>query len=96
MPTVNVVVDGDDVMLAWGADPHSAAYQLWVETAPYFDADAEAPATTTTSTTYPDTGAAASLENHFYVVHGVNACGAASADSIRTGEFTFGLTPGTG
>ena len=49
----------------------------------------------TAGTVYTDTGAAASLENHFYVVRGLNACVNASVNSGRTGEFTSGLTPGT-
>jgi hypothetical protein len=49
----------------------------------------------TASTIYTDTGAAASLVTDFYVVRGLNACAAASANSGRTGEFTFGLTPGS-
>ena len=93
MPAVTVTRDDDDVVLAWDADPASARYQVWVSTDPYFDPDGVAPSVVTPDLGYTDAGAAASLVNHFYVVRGVNACGAASASSERKGEFTFGLTP---
>lgn len=96
MPVVTVARNGNDVLLTWDANPANAQYQVWVTTNPYFDPDHPGGVTpiVTADTTYIDTGAAASLENHFYVVRGLNACGAASASSDRVGEFTFGLTPG--
>ena len=48
----------------------------------------------TANTTFTDTDTAASLEKHLYVVRGLNAFAAASADSGRTGEFTFTRVPG--
>lgn len=95
-PDVSVTRDGVNVVLTWTADPANAQYQVWVSTDPYFDPDDSggvAPVVMA-GTSYTDTGAAASLENHFYVVRGLNACAAASTNSNRTGEFTFGLTPG--
>ena len=94
MPVLTVTVDGADVVLMWDADPNSVQYQVFISTDPYFDPSAVTPVVTT-NVTYIDTGAAGSLENHFYVVRGLNVCGAASADSARKGEFTFGLTPGS-
>lgn len=94
MPVVTVTRDGDDAVLSWDADPANARYQVWVATSPYFDPDAVAPTEVTPNASYPDPGAAASLENHFYIVRGLNACGAASTSSGRVGEFTLGLTPG--
>ena len=94
MPVVTVTVDGADVVLIWDADPNSVQYQVFISTDPYFDPAAVTPVVTTDAT-YTDTGAAASLVNHFYIVRGLNACGAASANSARKGEFTFGLTPGS-
>ncbi len=94
LPVVTVARSGADVVLTWGDDPNSAQYQVFISTDPYFDPAAVTPIVTTAAT-YTDAGAAASLVNHFYIVRGLNACGAASADSARTGEFTFGLTPGS-
>ncbi len=81
-------------MLIWDVDPNSVRYQVFISTDPYFDPAAVTPVVTT-GATYTDTGAAASLENHFYIVRGLNTCGAPSASSARKGEFTFGLTPGS-
>ena len=94
---VAVTRDGNDVVLTWGTDPNSAQYRVWIATDPYFDPDNPGDVTPVLwpASPYRDTGAAASLENHFYVLRGLNACGAASASSGRVGEFTFGLTPGT-
>ncbi len=95
-PIVTVACSGADVVLTWMADPANARYQVWVSTDPYLDPDNPGGVTpiVTADTTYTDTGAAASLINHFYVVRGLNACAVASANSARVGEFTFGLTPG--
>ena len=97
MPVVTVtrsVVDVADVVLTWDADSANVQYQVWVSTDPYLDPDGVTPTTVTAAATYTDPGAAGSTENHFYVVRGLNACGAASANSKRKGEFTFSLTPG--
>ena len=95
-PDVTATRNGDDIVLTWPAVPADARYQVWVSTTPYFDPDHPGGVTPVivTGTTYTDTGAAASPVNHFYVVRGLNACGAASANSRRTGKFTYGLTPG--
>lgn len=95
-PVITVTRNGDDVVLTWPAVPADAQYQVWVSTNPYLDPDQPGGVTPviTAGTSYIDTGAAASLVNHFYVVRGLNACGAASANSRRTGKFTYGLTPG--
>lgn len=94
MPVVTASRRGSDIVLTWPADPNSASYQVWVSTDPYFNPNAVAPTVVSPTTTFTDTGAAASLVNHYYIVRGLNACGAASANSARVGEFTFGLAPG--
>ena len=95
-PDVTATASGDDVILTWLADEANAQYQVWISTAP--DLDPEQPGDITPVFTgeliYVDHGSAASAGNHFYVVRALNACGAASDSSDRTGEFTFGLTPG--
>ena len=89
--------DDDDVVLTWDPDPANAQYEVWITTDPYFDPDDPGGTTPiiTTDTTYTDTGAAGSPTNHFYIVRGLNACGAVSASSERRGEFTFRLTRGS-
>ncbi len=96
MPVVTVTRGGADVVLTWPANPANARYQVWISTDPTFDPDDPGGVTpiVTTDVTYRDIGAAASLENHFYIVRGLNACGAPSPSSARKGEFTFELTPG--
>ncbi len=95
-PAVTAGLSGDDVVLTWAADPANVQYEVWVSTNPYLDPANPGSVTPiyTAETSYPDAGAAAGLENHFYVVRGLNARGAPSANSNRTGEFTFGLTRG--
>ena len=96
MPVVTVALDDPnvaDVVLSWGTNPANAQYQVWVASDPYFDPDSVTPILWPASP-YRHTGAAADLENHFYVVRGLTPCAAASGNSGRTGEFTFGLTPG--
>ncbi len=96
-PAVSVTRNDEDVVLTWDPDPANVRYQVWVSTNPYFDPDhpGGVPPVVTADTTYTDTGAAADPAHHFYVVRGLNACGAASGNSVRKGEFTFGLVPGT-
>lgn len=95
-PDVTAARSGADVVLTWPAVPADAGYQVWISTNPYFDPNQPGGVTPVivTGTTYTDPGAAASLVNHFYVVRGLNACGAASTNSDRRGKFTFALTPG--
>jgi len=95
-PAVTVARSGADVVLTWESLIPNTQYQVWISTNPYFDPDNPGGVTPilTASTTYTDPGVAASLINHFYVVRGLNACAAASANSGRKGEFTFGLMPG--
>jgi hypothetical protein len=95
-PVVAIARSGADAALTWESLIPNTQYQIWVSTNPYFDPDNPGGVTPviTASTTYTDTGAAASLVNHCYVVRGLNACAAASTNSGRTGEFTFGLTAG--
>ncbi len=95
-PVVTAALSGDDVVLSWSASSANAQYEVWISTNPYLDPANPGGVTPlyTTLTSHPDAGAAASLENHFYVVRGVNACGAPSASSNRMGEFTFGLIRG--
>jgi hypothetical protein len=93
---VIVTRDAADVVLNWDANPNDAQYQVWISTNPYFDPDHPGGVMPILwpASPYRDTGAAASLVNHFYVVRGLNPCATASGNSGRTGEFTFGLTPG--
>lgn len=93
-PAVSVAVSGADVVLTWGGNAANAKYQVWISENPYFDPANPGSVTPViqTATTFTDGGAAGSLTNHFYVVRGVNGCGAASGNSNRMGEFTFGLT----
>jgi hypothetical protein len=96
VPIVSVAREGADVVLSWDANLVNSQYQVWISTDPYFDPEhpgGVAPILWPASP-YRDTGAAASRVNHFYVVRGLNPCGAASGSSVRKGEFTFGLTPG--
>ena len=95
-PAVTAARSSTDVVLTWSANSADAQYQVWISTNPYFDPDQPGGVTPviTAGTTYTDTGAAANQPNHFYVVRGMNACGAASTNSGRTGKVTFGLTPG--
>lgn len=96
-PAVSMTRAGSDVVLDWTAPPEDVAYYLWVSEDPTLAPDDAAGVTPvlTDLTTYTDPAAAGSLINHFYLLRGLNDCGAASGDANRTGEFTFGLTPGT-
>jgi hypothetical protein len=96
-PTVGVAKSGVDVALNWAANAANAQYQVWVSEHPYFDPahPGEVTPSITTGTSYTDQGAATSLTNHYYLVRGLNGCGAASGNSNRTGASAFGLTKGT-
>ena len=48
-----------------------------------------------TDSPYNDAGVMSSITSYYYVLRAANAVGP-SADSKRTGKFTFTLTPGTG
>lgn len=99
MPVVTAAIseiDPADVVLTWDAAPANVLYQVWVTTEPYFDPDhpGDWAPEVIPDLTYTDHGASASSGNHYYVVRGLNACGAVSANSARTGEFTIVLMPG--
>lgn len=95
-PEVAILRNGSDVDLSWPAPPEDAAYQVWVLDGPYLAPDDSGVTPVVTDlTSFTDPGAAGSLVNHFYVLRGLNPCGEASDNSGRTGEFTFGLTPGS-
>ncbi len=84
-----------EVQLAWQAVGGAAVYRVWYSESPYFTV-LGTPAQANGATTYVDPGAAASLTNHYYLVRAVDAGGAESPDSNRTGEFTYTLTKGSG
>jgi len=89
-----------DVLLRWQHIDPNTAYEIWRDTAPYFDPDqgegskiSTEPATTG-EMTYPDAGVVGDpAQNHFYVVRGYVNSGA-SGPSNQVGEFDFELVPG--
>lgn len=100
-PAVNIELTGainDDVLLSWVDEPaNSGGYAVYRSQTPLFTPDAAALFATlppgSTSTT--DNGAAGSAnENYYYIVRGLNSCGAASAYTQRLGVFDFGIVPG--
>lgn len=95
-PTVSIASSLPDVVLNWGANAANAHFEVWVSTSAYLDPDSPGSETPeiTAGTQYTDAGAGSSLVNHFYVVRGVNACGAPSGNSDRKGEFTYQLVAG--
>jgi len=90
-----------DAQLRWQHVDPNAAYEIWRDTAPYFDPAAGEGTLRSTEQavpgemTYLDTGAVGSWdENHFYVIRGY-LNGGVSDPSNRVGEFDFQLIPGT-
>ena len=97
--TIGIPTGTTNVKLTWGAVGGATLYRVWWHsTNPYFTSggtlvtDDPNPS----DLTYTHTGAAASPTNYYYVVRAANASPAESADSNRTGKFTFTLVPGTG
>ena len=89
-----------DALLRWQHIDPNTAYEIWRNTAPYFDPDqgegskiSTEPATAG-EMTYPDAGVVGNpAQNHFYVVRGYVSSGA-SGPSNQVGEFDFELMPG--
>ena len=72
-------------------------YQVYRSLLPYFepgDQSSPLPLNQPTGLTYDDLGVVPSTTAYYYVLRAVNAVGP-SADSKRTGKFTFTLTPGS-
>ncbi len=69
-------------------------YQVWPGATPYFDPVLPAPAETT-GLEYRDSGVLGVVDAHYYVVRAVSTAALSSANSNRTGEFTFSLTKGS-
>lgn len=100
-PSVSAVPGPEQtVRLTWPDDPAVCSYEVYRGTTPYFD-----PATAgtllhvvgqTDPTQYDVANATGNPNvNASYVVRAVNCSGLSAADSNRTGEFDFALTPGS-
>lgn len=96
-PTVSVAKNGVDVALSWTVNATNAQYEVWASENPYLDPANPGNVTPSIASapSYTDQGAAISLSSHYYVVRGLNGCGAASGDSNRTGAFVFELAKET-
>ena len=106
VPTIAKSLDnGNDVRFTWPKvtlDTNNATttvlrYQVYRSGLPYFepgDGSSPLPLKQTTALTYDDLGVMLDPTAYYYVWRAVNAVGP-SADSKRTGKFTFTLTPGT-
>ena len=100
-PTASIELTGAnnvDVLLNWDDDAaNSGGYAVYRSQTPYFTPDAATLHTTLAagSTSTVDNGAAGSASvNYFYIVRGLNSCGAASAYTQQLGAFDFGIVPG--
>jgi streptogramin lyase len=85
-----------NVRLEWPPLAGAESYQVWRSALPYFqpgDASSPTPVQESNATSYVHNGAFTSLTNYYYVVRSVTG-GQPSANSNRTGKFTFSLTPG--
>ncbi len=101
-PLVNIELTGannDDVLLSWIDKPaNSGGYAVYRNQTPYFTADTGTLHATLAagSTSTVDNGAAGSANaNYFYIVRGLNNCGAASDYTQQVGAFDFGIVPGS-
>ena len=105
VPTIAKSEDnGDDVRFTWpnvtlDTSPATTTvlrYQVYRSELPYFepgDGSSPLPKDQPTALTYDDVGVMSSPTAYYYLWRAVNAVGP-SADSKRTGKFTFTLTPG--
>jgi streptogramin lyase len=87
--TIHIPTGTTNVELTWTAVTGATGYQIYRDVAPYFTPGAT-PYATTAGTTWPDT----SPSSYFYVVRATDGS-TISANSNRTGKFTFALTPGS-
>lgn len=101
-PAVTIELTGannDDVLLDWVDDAaNSGGYAVYRSQTPFFTPDATTSYATLppSSTSTIDSGAVGSAsENYFYIVRGLNSCGAASDYTQRLGAFDFGIVPGS-
>lgn len=90
------------VTLTWSHVAADDAYEVWRSTQPYFVpggpgaaklGDVPLAGSMTLTFNDPD-GAGDPAANHFYVVRGINTCGAVSEPSPRVATFSFALTAG--
>ena len=102
-PTLSIVNSAPTVDLTWPHLAGNAGYEVWRSPQPYFDPANPGPGVAPLTYVLPPTsGSTAGCSDlpanpssgDFYVVRGVNAAGATSTPSNRTGVFTFALLPG--
>ena len=105
-PVPTIGVSGSNVHFTWpkvilDVTPNPTTvyrYQVYRSLLPYFqpgDQSSPLPQNQPTDLTYDDAGVMSSTTAYYYVLRAVNGVGP-SADSKRTGKFTFTVTPGTG
>ena len=93
--TIGIPTGTTNIQLSWPAVNDASAYRVWLSEQPYFNADTTTPQPDITATTFTHTGVAAdAAHNYYYIVRAVDGTNK-SPDSIRTGKFTFALTPGS-
>lgn len=97
-PALQIAAGGANVQLSWTHLAPNQKYQVWRDTAPYFNpAQSQGTLLTTLNATpgtitYPDLGRIGGAPD-FYLVRGW-VVGEPSGPSNRVGEFSFSLTPG--
>ena len=98
-PVLNIDIEnGTDNVLLWDDDDLNCSYEIYRQTAPYFDPDGADPELTLDSpaTTHTFSGDAGNPSvNYFYLVRALSCTSGATADSTRTGSFDFALQPGS-
>jgi hypothetical protein len=85
---------GNNVVLAWSAEPGAVQYRIYRATAPYFAPPYGSPYATTASLTYTDVGTSGNPAiNHYYVVSAWTGSLEIPCNR-RAGEFDYAMTAG--
>jgi hypothetical protein len=93
-PTVVIAESGNNVELAWTADPNAAEYRVYRDTSPYYIPSGGTLVQAGANSPWSGLGTGDTVTNYYYFLEAVD-CTGTSVAAQHVGEFDFAIVPGT-